>query len=209
MIKLIREYQLFSDNYKDVVFTLLTASRYRKGNFPKMPKNVLALILMVYPDYSYRIDSGFILIVDPEGFSGWNLSNLIMNEYPTHGWKFAKYSRLGPEEQKAVIDTYVKAEEPTRRAIAVHNKKGIFTSSAIRKYCLDEAHFNAMTFIYVGDSARDVPRRHREDIQKLYSPLSANTLAKQMSMDESRVRKIRTFMVDRRVRFYEYHIFGQ
>jgi hypothetical protein len=211
MRKLKHEYQYFSDEYKGVVFTFLAGIQHNRGDFSLLPRNVMAMILLVYPDYSTYVDSGFILIVDPNGFRGWQLSNRILNNYPTQGWKFPQYSVFGTAEAKAVVDTWIEnpqhTNNPIRRAIAAHNKKGIFNNRQIIKYCLKDCHLHNMTFVYVAESAGDVPERLRGHIQKIYANVPSHVIANGLGYEFTRIRKIRQFKIERTI-FDEFHIFG-
>ena len=212
MKALVNEYRYFTKRYRDVVFTFLAAIRYRRGYIGTLAKDVAVKILMMCPEYDIeRIDSGLVLIVDRDPFNGWIVAERIMQDYRLHGWRFSKHNDFDPLTRKAVVDSYIKEKyrgEPPRRIITVQGHPEIFSDNQITKYCITNAHINNITFVYIAESANEIPVRFREQIQKIYSSISGDRIAKDMKFTETRLRLMKTFRIGRAI-FTEYHINGE
>lgn len=212
MKALVKEYQYFTKKYKKVVFTFIAANRYRRGDMGIIGKDIAAIILMLDPEYDIeRIDSGFILVVDYGPFNGWTIMERIMRDYHIHGWRFPKHQELDQRSRQAVIDSYVNERyrgEPPRRIIALQGHPEIFSDNQITKYCITDAHINNMTFVYIAESANEVPVQFREQIQKIYSSITKERVAAELKFSTSRLKDIKSFRIDR-IPFTEYHINGE
>ncbi len=209
MRTLVNEYRYFTKKFKGVVFTFLAATKHRKGDIGIIGKDVAAIILMMCPEYDIeRIDSGFVLIVDYGQFNGWTIAERIMRDYQLHGWRFAKHQSIS---RQAVVDSYINETyrgEPPRRVITLQGHPEIFSDHQITPYCITDAHVNNMTFIYIAESANEVPVQFREQIQKIYSCNPKYQVAKELQFAETRLKEINNFQIGR-TPFTEYHINGE